>query len=619
MFSLFRRYAVLTLSLTICLVASSPLLKLQAAVKDQHSFANPEQISSIHLVLDVEVDFEKSELRGFVEHQLKRHDAKASTLVLDSRALVIEKVQQSAKGVWSDAAFSLGKSAGILGQSLSIELAPQSEKVRIYYHTTADSSGLQWLSAAQTSEKQQPFLFSQSQAIHARSWIPVQDTPAVRVSYQARVRTPKQLLAVMSADNSQNTERDGDYHFDMPQPIPAYLIAIAVGDLHFKAMSAHTGVYAEKTWLDKAANEFADTQHMMDVASRLYGQYPWGRYDLLILPASFPFGGMENPRLSFITPTVITGDKSLVSLIAHELAHSWSGNLITNSNWEDLWLNEGFTNFFENRIMAEVYGKARADMEYSLSVAELKRSLADLTKADQALKLQLQGRDPDEAFSPVAYVKGQLFLSYLEQQFGRENFDAFVSLYFKTFAFQSMDTQSFLTFLQKNLLDKNPGKVTEKDIQQWVFHDGLPDNYPKRTSDAFAIVEQQLGLFLAGKAKWETGDWAVHQWLHLLDKLPRDSTAQQLLSLDQQFALSQSQNAEIFVAWAKLAIPLQYEALKQPLAQFLTKVGRSKFVVPLYRAMAASPFWSEFGAKVYRQARPGYHPLTQAQVDKIYP
>ncbi len=603
----------------ICILGSNPLFHLQAAVKDQHSFANPEHISSTRLKLDVSVDFEKSELRGFVEHQFKRHQPNANTLVLDSRALVIEKVlQQNATGQWSAATFQLGQPSGILGQSLSIKLAPDSEKVRVYYHTTADSSGLQWLSAAQTSEKKQPFLFSQSQAIHARSWIPLQDTPAVRVSYQARVRTPKQLLAVMSADNSKNTERDGDYLFEMPQPIPAYLIALAVGDLHFKAMSAQTGVYAEKTWLDKASNEFADTQHMMDVASRLYGQYPWGRYDLLILPASFPFGGMENPRLSFITPTVITGDKSLVSLIAHELAHSWSGNLITNSNWEDLWLNEGFTNFFENRLMAEVYGKGRADMEYSLSVADLQRALPDLSQADQALKLQLAGRDPDEAFSPVAYVKGQLFLSYLEQQFGRQRFDEFVSLYFKNFAFQSMDTQRFLAFLQTNLLEKYPGLVTAADVQRWVFQGGLPDTYPKRPSDAFVQVEQQLALFLKGSPNWQTSQWTVHQWLHLLDKLPRQLSAQQLITLDQQFAFSQSKNAEIFVAWNRLALPLNYEALQQPLQQFLLHVGRSKFVVPLYRALATNPHWAEFGKNVYQQARAGYHPLTQAQVDKIF-
>lgn len=590
----------------------------QAQVRDQHSFSNPEQISSTHLLLDVTVDFDKSELRGFVEHQLKRQQQNANTLVLDSRALVIEKVlQQKADGQWASARFQLGEAAGILGQSLSIQLSPNSQKVRVYYHTTADSSGLQWLSPVQTSEKKQPFLFSQSQAIHARSWIPLQDTPAVRVSYQARIRTPKQLLAVMSADNSKNTERDGDYQFDMPQPVPSYLLALAVGDLHFQSMSAQTGVYAEKTWLQKAVNEFADTQAMMDVASKLYGQYPWGRYDLLILPASFPFGGMENPRLSFITPTVITGDKSLVSLIAHELAHSWSGNLITNSSWEDLWLNEGFTNFFENRLMAEVYGKGRADMEYSLSLAELTRTMPDLTQADQALKLKLTGRDPDEAFSPVAYVKGQLFLSFLEQRFGRERFDQFVSLYFKTFAFQSMDTERFLQFLQTNLLDKYPQMVSRAEVEQWVFQGGLPDTYPKRPSDAFTDVEKQLALFVDGTPQWQTANWTVHQWLHLLDKLPRQLSGQQLISLDQQFDFSQSQNAELFVAWSRLAIPLNYEALKQPLQQFLLKVGRSKFVVPLYRALAQNPHWQDFAKTVYQQARPGYHPLTQAQVDKI--
>lgn len=602
----------------LLLIAVSFSAQLQAQVRDQHSFSNPEQISSSHLLLDVTVDFDKSELRGFVEHQLQRQQKNANTLVLDSRALVIEKVlQQKADGQWASARFQLGQAAGILGQSLSIQLSPGSQKVRVYYHTTADSSGLQWLSPAQTSEKQQPFLFSQSQAIHARSWIPLQDTPAVRVSYQARVRTPKQLLAVMSADNSKNTERDGDYHFDMPQPVPSYLLALAVGDLHFQSMSAQTGVYAEKTWLQKSVNEFADTQAMMDVASKLYGQYPWGRYDLLILPASFPFGGMENPRLSFITPTVITGDKSLVSLIAHELAHSWSGNLITNSNWEDLWLNEGFTNFFENRLMAEVYGKGRADMEYSLSVAELTRAMPELTKADQALKLKLTGRDPDEAFSPVAYVKGQLFLSFLEQRFGRERFDQFVSLYFKTFAFQSMDTDRFLQFLQTNLLDKYPQVVSKAEVEQWVFQGGLPDTYPKRPSDAFSEVEKQLALFVAGTPQWQTSQWTVHQWLHLLDKLPRQLSGTQLINLDQQFSFSQSQNAELFVAWSRLAIPLNYEALKQPLQQFLLKVGRSKFVVPLYRALAQNPLWRDFAKQVYQQARPGYHPLTQAQVDKI--
>ena len=598
------------------------VMGVKASPVDHHSFANINQIFTHKLSLDLTVDFDKQQLHGFAEHELTRQDPKAGQLILDSRALLIEKVLQAGShGQWSNAAFKLGAADDIKGQPLIIKLAPASNKVRVYYRTTAESSGLQWLTAAQTSEKQQPFLFSQSQAIHARSWIPLQDTPALRVSYQARIRTPKQLLAVMSADNSKNTERDGDYHFVMPQPIPAYLIAIAVGDLHFQSMSAFTGIYAEKTWLAKAAAEFSDTQKMMDVASKLYGQYPWGRYDLLILPASFPFGGMENPRLSFITPTVITGDKSLVSLIAHELAHSWSGNLVTNSNWNDLWLNEGFTNFFENRLMAEVYGPARAAMEYSLSVKDLQRDIAELEPADTALQLQLAGRDPDDAFSQVAYVKGQLLLQLLENKFGRAKFDVFISAYFQKFAFQSMDTQTFLQFLKQRLLDQYPGIVSMQEVEQWVFGPGLPAGFPMQHSDAFAQVsalqqswlKQQLTL-----ADLPVKSWTVHEWLHFINQLPRDLSAAKLAELDAAFALSQSSNAEIFVAWSRLTIPLNYLPVMPHVKQFLLQVGRTKFVVPLYRLLLENPAQQGFAKEIYQDAKAGYHPLTVAQIAKAF-
>lgn len=613
-----KLWILTTLLLSSCL----SVFVVKAAPVDHHSFANIDEVYTNKLSLDLTVDFEQQQLHGFAEHTLTRKEPKSSQLILDSRALVIEKVLQADdQGAWRTAAFKLGAVDAIKGQPLTIQLTPTSTKVRVYYRTTAESSGLQWLNAAQTSEKQQPFLFSQSQAIHARSWIPLQDTPALRVSYQARIRTPKQLLAVMSADNSKNTERDGDYQFVMPQPIPAYLIAIAVGDLHFQPMSDQTGIYAEKTWLAKAAAEFSDTQKMMDVASKLYGEYPWGRYDLLILPASFPFGGMENPRLSFITPTVITGDKSLVSLIAHELAHSWSGNLVTNSNWNDLWLNEGFTNFFENRLMAEVYGPARAAMEYSLSVKDLQRDIAELEPADTALQLQLTGRDPDDAFSQVAYVKGQLLLQLLENKFGREKFDAFISAYFKKFAFQSMDTQTFLQFLQQQLLDKYPGVVSKTEVEQWVFGAGLPAGFPMQHSDAFALVSKQLQAWLQQDitlSALPTKTWTVHEWLHFINQLPRDLAPAKLAELDAAFALSQSSNAEIFVAWSRLTIPLNYLPVMPQVQQFLLKVGRTKFVVPLYRLLLENTAQQGFAKEIYQQARAGYHPLTQAQIDKAF-
>ena len=588
---------------------------------DSHSFANIKDVQTTHLNLDLTVDFTRKQITGTAEHHLNWHNPNARRFIVDTRALVIEKVQAwTSANTWVDVPYILGIADPIKGQPLTIQLVEQVAKVRIHYHSTEAITGLQWLGIAQTTEKKQPFLFSQSQAIHARSWIPLQDSPAIRITYQARVKTPPELLAVMSADNSKNQVRDGDYEFAMPQKVPAYLIAIAVGDLHFKPMSAQTGIYAEKAWLDKAVYEFADTQKMMDVASKLYGDYHWGRYDLLILPSSFPFGGMENPRLSFITPTVITGDRSLVSLIAHELAHSWSGNLITNSNWNELWINEGFTNFVENRLMREVYGAARSDMEANLSYHELLQDMADLAPEDTALKVNLAGRDPDDAFSQVPYVKGQLFLTWLESKFGAKRFDQFMAAYFKQHQFQSMDTEKFLQFLQAELLNKYPNTVTLAEVQRWIFLPGLPKDVVVSTSDAFTKVEQQLELWLSQETplrQLNTKQWSVHEWLHFINKLPRDLSLEQLTALDEVYRFSASKNAEIFVAWARLTIPLNYPPIFTPLRNFLTTVGRSKFVVPLYRELKANPEKTGLATTIYREAKQGYHPLTQSQVEKV--
>jgi aminopeptidase N len=607
------------LAIIICYGQSAAMAS--PAVIDAHSFANLQDVRTTHLSLDLTVDFTRKQLSGYAEHELEWLNPNATRLIVDTRALVVEKVQATADdGSWGDVRYVLGIADQIKGQPLTIQLKPKTKRVRIYYHTTSGTTGLQWLSVAQTTEKKQPFLFSQSQAIHARSWIPLQDSPAVRITYQANIRTPKDLLAVMSADNSKNVERDGDYQFEMPQKVPAYLIALAVGDLHFKAMSSQTGIYAEKAWLDKAVYEFADTQKMIDVANKLYGQYHWGRYDLLILPSSFPFGGMENPRLSFITPTVITGDRSLVSLIAHELAHSWSGNLITNASWNDLWINEGFTNFVENRLMREVYGDARADMEANLAYHELLRDMQGLAPQDTALRVDLTGRDPDDAFSLVPYVKGQLFLSWLESKFGKAHFDEFMAAYFSQHQFQSMDTSVFLKFFAEKLLNKYPGVVAINQVEQWVYQPGIPIDAVISQSDAFANVEAQLQLWLKQEQplrRLDTSKWSVHEWLHFINQLPRQLTLAQLAELDEVFMFSSSKNAEIFVGWARLTIPLNYPPIFTPLRRFLTQVGRTKFVVPLYKELKANPEKSGWASAIYREAKSGYHPLTQSQIDKI--
>ena len=627
----FTLFAAAGLTLAACSPSTTaPADKVEAEVvipserfftADQFTYANYQDVVVKHAALDLDVYFDRKVLDGFVTLEFERLKPDAQILTLDTKDLTIKTVAMQMEDSWVLAEYTLSNPDPVLGSALTVEIGTEATELRVYYETSPKAEGLQWLAPAQTAGKEKPYLFSQAQALYARTMLPVQDTPAVRMTYDAKLRVPEGLLPLMSA-SQDGKDADGNWNFSMPQPIPSYLIAIAVGDIKFKAINDTIGVYAEQYILDASAEEFAETPQMEIANTELYGPYLWGRYDLLVLPPSFPYGGMENPRLSFMTPTLIAGDKSLTNVVAHELAHSWSGNLVTNSNWRDAWLNEGFTSYVENRVMEALYGKERAMMEQVLDMEGMKRAISDAKRPELThLKLPDDMEHPDDAFTLVSYIKGANFLFFLEDRFGRAAFDPFLKSYFNTYAFDSITTEDFLGFMDANLRNKYPDAVTDAEIDAWVYGPGLPDTARKPTSTAFDKVAAASTKWVAGDisaADLPTTDWSTHEWLHFLNGLP-ELTQGQYEELDETFSLTGTQNAETAFAWYMQAIKGGYEPAYPALEDFLMTVGRGKFIYRLYGALKDSgredlQYWAQ---DVFEAASPGYHPIAQRRIGDI--
>ena len=591
--------------------------------RDYFTFANTDAFVTRHLQLDLDVDFAAQALRGTATLNLQRTKAGATTVILDTRDLAIASVAVVSESGEHSVPFVLGASDDALGTPLRIELPPDTPdafQLRIGYETRPASTALQWLPARLTAGGEHPLMFSQSQAIHARSWIPLQDTPAVRMTYGATIRTPKTLLAVMSANNDPDAERDGEYTFDMPQPIPSYLLAIAVGNLWFAPLGDETGVYAEPELLDAAVYEFADTQSMLEQAEQLFGPYQWGRYDLLVLPPSFPFGGMENPRLSFITPSLLAGDRSLVSVIAHELAHSWSGNLVTNATWRDGWLNEGVTNYLESRLMEVIYDLDRVDEERVLMYRELLLDFETVKPEMQALAPRLDGGDPEDFQGTIHYNKGQLFLVYLEQAFGREAFDEFLASYFDEFAFGTVTSEQFLDYLDGALLSVEGAPVRRAQVEQWLYGPGLPDDAPVPRSATLDAVE-------SAAAAWARGDiatpeipvaaWSPQAVVHFINSLPDGLPQAKLEEIDTAWSLSTTRNAEIGRAWFIQVATRRHVPAYEALEAHLNRYGRGRLIAPVYAALANNGQDADLARQLFDKARVAYHPITDGWIEQV--
>ena len=611
------------LLLTACSTTDAPSPSTIPQAEDVHSHARPAEARVTHVNLDLTPDFETRSIGGTARLAIERA-ADADSVILDIDGLTIHGVTTPSG---DSLEFAVGTDDPIRGQPLVVRLGDDTDTIVVAYRTAADAAALQWLEPGQTAGGRLPFLFTQGQAILTRTWIPTQDSPGIRQTYEAIIRVPEGMRAVMSAEmlTPEGEATAGGrtaYRFRLDQPVPPYLIALAAGDLEFREIGPRSGVWAEPAMVDAAASEFAEVEAMIDAAERLYGPYRWGRYDILVLPPSFPFGGMENPRLTFATPTVIAGDRSLVSLVAHELAHSWSGNLVTNAVWNDFWLNEGFTTYIEARLMEELRGRDYADMLRQLGRHDLQETIEDLGGAnapDTRLQLDLAGRNPDDGMTSIAYEKGAAFLQAVEAEVGRERLDDFLREYFDEFAFQPMTSEQFMQYMNAELFAGDDAGAGRVQARQWIYEPGLPDNAVQIRSTAFERVDSQLVAFRGGTApqELETGEWSTHEWLRFLRALPDTLSAQQMTALDQEFGFTGSGNSEILFAWLRIAIRNRYEPAMPALERFLSSQGRRKFIAPLYEDLAATDWGAAMARDIYGRVRSTYHPVTSSTVDDI--
>jgi aminopeptidase N len=595
---------------------------MPTAERDIHSFARPDQARVTNVALDLTADFQARTLAGRATLAVERA-AGSREVILDTRDLTIDSV---ADGSGRTLEFALGDADPILGRPLAVQLPEGVREISIAYRTSPGAEALQWLSPSQTAGGKLPYLYSQGQAILTRSWIPTQDSPGIRQTYSARIVVPRELRAVMSAEQLTPDGKDVPggraYEFRLTHPIPSYLIALGVGDLAFREVGPRTGVYAEPSVAGGAASELIDLERMVSAAEKLLGPYRWGRYDALILPPSFPFGGMENPLLTFATPTILAGDRSLVSLMAHELAHSWSGNLVTNATWSDFWLNEGLTTYVENRIMEALYGADRAAMLDVLERRELHDEITRLggpASADTVLHIDLKGRNPDDGATQVPYAKGSALFRLLEQTSGRDRFDEYLRSYFERFAFQSITTAMFLEDVKARLFANDEELVRKLRLEEWLYEPGLPDNAPVPQSSALRAVEEQAAAFATGTPArtLKVQEWVTQEWQHFLNALPAKLSPEQLRDLDRTFGLSTRGNSEVLFAWLRVAIRNHYEPAMPALEKFLTSQGRRKFLRPLYEDLMAADWGRSEAKRIYAKARPLYHAVSTSTLDPI--
>jgi leukotriene-A4 hydrolase len=581
---------------------------------DPHSYADLTQGKITHIDLRIKADFEAHILEIEADYQLA--EPVSGSLFLDS--VEIDLKQATANG--QDLEWEFDEQDELLGECLHLKGLNSVSAFTLTFNTSPEARALQWLPAVQTAGGKHPFLYSQCQAIHARSIFPCQDTPSVRFTFTAEVEVPKALTAVMAAEQVVVAEERGEqrlFHFKMPQPIPAYLFAIGAGNLVFRELGPRTGIYAEPELIESAAWEFAENEAKIVEAEKLLGPYLWGRYDLLILPPSFPYGGMENPRLTFLTPTAILGNRGQTNLITHELAHAWTGNLVTNATWEDFWLNEGWTTYAETRITEILEGVEIAalmavyDEQRLFEVIDRVGVESTLTQ----LKVPSEGRDPDTTVTIIPYYKGCFFLKECEYAVGRERFDAFIQKYMGKYQFQSLTTEGFLDFLKQEL----PEVFEKVNVQEWVYQPGLTGKRNRPQSALYDDVRRAVEAYKQGTrpTREQVADWHRYQILSFLQMLPKQMPIEDCKYFEEILDLKNKNDAGHYMHFYVICIASGDQEILPRIEEFIGKIGRLIISETIFRAMIASDWARPHARPMFEAVRERHHKITVHVINNL--
>lgn len=562
-------------------------VSLAQAVPDPHSFSEPALIRTTHLDLHLRVDFRERRLAGWAKYKIAPK-SRTDHLILDTSDLEIEKVTVGygqSREAEKTVHFEIGKVDPIRGAPLKIPIQSRTRSVTVYYRTSKSPAGLVWLTPEQTTDGKQPFLFSNSEPILGRSWIPSQDSPQARVTYSAEIEVPRGLMALMSAANPQGKTASGVYKFRQTRPVPSYLIALAVGDLSFQPVGKRTGVYAEASVLKKAAREFEDLERILVAGESLFGRYRWGRYDVLLMPTAFPLGGMENPQLTFVMPTVVTGTKSQIFVLTHELSHSWTGNVATNATWNDLWLNEGWTTFAERELVEKIYGRKKRELVDFTYHQALERDLKELSPELTRLQTSLgPDQSPEDLFSWVPYEKGYYFVGELKKQLGEKAFARLTRNYIRKFSFKTVSTIEFLKFVRATPEGREALKAAK--ASEWIAGSGLPTSFVYRLPPSVRELQTAAETWLkSGQIPARPLDY--QEKAVFLKFLPRKLDGLQLAALNQQFRLERNPDPELESEWLIRATRGDFPEYVNEARDYFGKSNRKNTLLSLIRNFRA--------------------------------